>query len=41
MDIIAFSVEQKESKKSGKKYYALYGITKDNNKFFIQFVNKL
>lgn len=41
MDVIGFEIEQRESKKTGKKYYVFNAITKDNNKFFIKFVNKL
>lgn len=40
MDVVAFCVEERESK-NGKKYRVLYALTKDGNKYFISFVNKL
>ena len=40
MDVVAFSIEEKESKKTGKNYYILYALTKNGDKFFIKFVNK-
>ena len=39
MDIVAFSVEERTSKK-GTKYYVLLGLTKDGSKYFINFVRK-
>lgn len=39
MDVVAFIVEEKESKK-GNKYYVLLAQTKDGSKYFINFVRK-
>ena len=40
MDVVAFSIEERESK-NGKKYRVLVALTKDGSRYFLSFVNKL
>lgn len=40
MEIIGFAIEERESK-TGKKYRVLVGLTKNGEKYFLSFVNKL
>lgn len=39
MEIVAFVIEERKSKK-GNVYHCLLGVTKNGDRFFIQFVRK-
>lgn len=39
MEIVAFVIEERQSKK-GHKYYVLLGVSKNGDKYFLNFVRK-
>lgn len=41
MELISFSIEEKESKKTGKKYYVFVANCKNGDKYMLDFARKI